>query len=79
MSLATFQSPLMHGEISLEDAVRDSLQWYREPYGVCCAYTTHNSGWQRTIMEAGALHGGCAILLREIMNTILARSLEMRL
>jgi hypothetical protein len=79
MPRTNLQSPLLHHEIYREDAVRATLGWYHETYGVQCTYTTAHAGWQLTLVEAGICCGESETLLREIMNMILARSLELRL
>jgi hypothetical protein len=79
MSQKNLQSPLLHHDIYRQDAVRATLRWYHETYGVQCTYTTTNAGWQLTILEVGIFCGEGETLLREIMNMILARSLELRL
>lgn len=79
MPWKNLESPLLHHDIYREDAVRATLRWYHETYRVRCTYTTANAGWQLTIVEAGIFRGGGETLLREIMNMILARSLELRL
>ena len=73
------QSPVLHHDIYHEDAVRATLRWYHETYGVQCTYTTANVGWQLTLIEAGIFRGEGETLLREIMNMMLAHSLELRL
>ena len=79
MPRKNLQGPLLHRDIYLEGAVRDTLQRYCETYGVRCTYATETAGWRITVRGAGTLHRACETLLQEIMNAILARSLELRL
>jgi hypothetical protein len=73
------ESPLMHHAIYLHEALLGSLQSYSERYGIRYEVISEQSGWRICLVECGTFLGKPEMLIHELMNAILLRSLESRL
>jgi hypothetical protein len=73
------QGPLMHHDIYLHEALLGSLQSYSERYGIRYEVIREQSGSRICLIKCGTFLGEPETLVHELMNTILVRSLELRL
>jgi len=69
----------MHHDIYLEEALLSAIQSFQQRYGTCVEVTRTAKGWHITLLEGGTFLGDPSALLRELMNEMLVRSLELRL
>jgi hypothetical protein len=74
-----FESPLMHYDIYLQEALLGSLQSFSERYGILYEVITEQGGWRICLMERGTFLGDPETLVHELMNAILVQSLELKL
>ena len=73
------QSPLLHQDMYVEEALRTSLRSYEERHRIGVEVTQEAKGWRITLIENGSFLGHPNTLLREIMNEMLVRSLASKL
>jgi hypothetical protein len=73
------ESPLMHYDIYLQEALLGTLQSFSERYKIHYEIIRQQSGWRICLMERGTFPGEPETLVHELMNVILVQSLESKL